>query len=234
MYKWLLLDADGTLFDYDRAETGALLATFREMGIAAAPGYAETYRQINGQIWLDFEAGKISSQALRSERFRRLFQAVHVDADPHVFGERYLVHLGDQSQLIVGAEDLVRSLYGKVGLVLITNGLQDVQRSRLSQSTIARYLTDVVISEEVGAAKPDSQIFDAAFAKMGYPPKNEVLIVGDSLTSDIKGGSDYGIDTCWFNPRRLSRSLDVRIRYEIHELSALFEIVGGTRVKPDT
>lgn len=227
-YKWLLLDADGTLFDYDRAEAGALATTFQEMGLKVAPGYAEAYREINGQIWLDFEAGKISAQALRTERFRRLFQAVRAEADPHVFGERYLVNLGDQAHLIAGAEELVRSLYGKVGLVLITNGLEDVQRSRLARSTIASYLTDVVISEVVGAAKPDSRIFDIAFARMNHPHKEEVLIVGDSLTSDIKGGSDYGIDTCWFNPQRLSRSLDVRIRYEIHELSALLDIVGVT------
>jgi 2-haloacid dehalogenase len=227
-YKWLLLDADGTLFDYDRAEAGALVATFQEMGLKAAPGYAEAYREINGQIWRDFEAGKISALALRTERFQRLFHAVRVEADPHIFGERYLVHLGDQAHLIAGAEALLRSLYGKVGLVLITNGLEDVQRSRLARSTIASYLTDVVISETVGAAKPDSRIFDIAFARMNLPRKKEVLIVGDSLTSDIKGGSDYEIDTCWFNPQRLSRSLDVRIRYEIHELSALLGIVGVT------
>jgi YjjG family noncanonical pyrimidine nucleotidase len=225
-YTWLLLDADGTLFDYDQAEAAALATTFADLELDHGSHYAEAYGEINGQIWLEFEAGEISAQELRAERFRRLFAALRVEADPLRFSRRYLVNLADRADLLEGAEELVRALYGHVGLVVITNGLRDVQRSRLAKSTISGYLHDVVISEEVGAAKPDGQIFAAAFERMGQPPKSDVLIVGDSLTSDIKGGSDYGIDTCWYNPDRLPRVGDVRIRYEIHRLSELLDIVG--------
>ena len=102
--------------------------------------------------------------------------------------------------MIEGAEELLAKLEGEVGLMLITNGLKDVQRSRLAHSTIQHYFSDVIISEEVGSAKPDEGIFNVAFEKMSHPPKADVLIIGDSLTSDIRGGNRFGIDTCWFNP----------------------------------
>jgi len=224
-YAHLLLDADGTLFDYDQAEATALATTFRDLELGFGASYAETYREINGLIWREFEQGTITVAEIRSERFRRLFTALSLDADPVAFGRRYLTHLGECAQLIEGAEAIVSALYGKVGLVLITNGLQDVQRARLSRSPIARYLDDVVISEEVGSSKPDPGIFDECFRRMGHPPKKDVLIVGDSLTSDMQGGHNYGIDTCWFNPHAHPLTLDLQIRYEIRALDELLRIV---------
>lgn len=225
-YTWLLLDADGTLFDYDAAEAAAIAKTFRDIGLGFRERYAEVYRHINGRIWREFEQGEITAREIRTERFARLFREIGLEADPGTFGERYLANLGERADLIDGAEAVVRALHRVVGLVLITNGLQDVQRSRLSRSAIARYLHDVVISEEVGASKPDRRIFDAAFERMGGPGKEDVLIVGDSLTSDIVGGSDYGIDTCWFNPQGKACDLDVSICYEIGVLRELLTIVG--------
>jgi len=224
-YKWLLLDADGTLFDYDKAEAVALEKTFEQEGCGFEPSYAGVYRRINEQIWLNFEQGKISQDRLRTKRFELFLEAVHIESDPVLFSQRYLKHLADGAYLIKDAEEIVRSLHGRIGLLLITNGLKEVQRSRLAKSTIGKYFADVVISDEIGVAKPERQIFDVAFSKMGNPRKEEVLIVGDSLTSDIQGGSDYGIDTCWFNPERKSRDLNVEIRYEIHRLNELLNIV---------
>ena len=116
---------------------------------------------------------------------------------------------------------MVRGLHGRAKLALITNGLKAVQRPRFAASALSEYFDVIVISEEEGVAKPDLRIFDIAFTRMGWPAKSDVLIVGDSLTSDIKGGSDYGIDTCWFNPNGNPRHLDMQIRYEIQHLSEL-------------
>ena len=127
---------------------------------------------------------------------------------------------------------MVKALYGQVGMVLITNGIQEVQRSRLRRSTLRDCFVGVVISGEVGVSKPDPRIFDVAFAKMGHPDRREVLIVGDSLTSDIKGGARYGIDTCWFNPTQRPRTVDVAIRYEIGALGELLDIVGVPSPSP--
>lgn len=226
-YKWLLFDADGTLFDYDTAEAGALKGTFEALGLKYESRYALVYRRINGEIWLDFENGKISQERLRTKRFELLFDALEIDCDAGEFSSRYLANLALGTDLVEGAEDVVRSLHGRVGLLLITNGLADVQRPRFARSTVGQYFSDVVISEEVGAAKPDPKIFEAAFAKMGFPNKEDVLIVGDSLTSDIKGGHNYGIDTCWFNPGRQPRDARVEISHEIGELRELLHRLDG-------
>jgi YjjG family noncanonical pyrimidine nucleotidase len=225
-YKWLLLDADGTLFDYDRAETKALELTFDQSGYELQKDHVEIYRQVNGQLWLDFEQGEVTQDHIKVYRFERLFEEMGITLDADAFSERYLENLGQFADLIEGAEEVVRSLYGEIEMVLITNGLAAVQRSRLARSPLEKYLTDLVISEEVGVSKPDAKIFDVAFEKMGHPKREDVLIVGDSLTSDIRGGIDYGIDTCWFNPHGRSRD-GIAVRYEIRRLEELVGIVRG-------
>jgi 2-haloacid dehalogenase len=224
-YGWLLFDADGTLFDYDRAEAIALARSFAEIDCRFEPEYVQVYRQINGSMWQEFEQGKLSQKRLRIKRFEALFEAIGVEADPVRFSPRYLAHLAAGTNLVDGAEQVLESLHGRVGLLLITNGFCEVQRPRFATSTIGHYFSAVVISEEVGAAKPERQIFDAAFQRMGHPPKREVLIVGDSLTTDIKGGNNYGIDACWFNPDHKPLTGDVEIQYEIRELTELLSIV---------
>lgn len=226
-YTWLLFDADGTLFDFDKVEERALKGTFETMGYGCDARYAQIYRQIDKDIWQQFENGIISQEKLRTKRFELLFEAIGIECDPSEFSRRYLAHLATGSDLIDGAEDLVKALHGRVGLLLITNGLADVQRPRFARSTVMPYFSDVVISEEVGVAKPDPAIFDIAFAKMGLPNREEVLIVGDSLTSDIRGGNQYGIDTCWFNPEGKQPDAGVEIHYEIAALRELPPLLGG-------
>jgi len=228
-YSWLLFDADGTLFDYEQAEVTALATTFAQFGYPFEARHAVTYRAINGQMWRDFEQGKLSQQRLPTARFERLFAATGVTADTAVtaaFSLRYLNNLAQGTMLITGAEALVTALRPHYRLLLITNGLHEVQRPRLARSVLAGCFDAVVISSEVGVAKPDPAIFDVAFAHMGYPPKAETLIIGDSLTSDMRGGSDYGIDTCWFNPHAQPRPKDVTIRYEIRRLTELLDLLG--------
>jgi 2-haloacid dehalogenase len=224
-YRWLLFDADGTLFDYDKAEATQLEKTFRQVLGRYEPGYVETYRRVNQQVWHEFEVGRISQAVLRVKRFELLFEALRIEADPAAFSAGYLKNLGEGTDLIEGAQETVRALHERVGLVLITNGLKEVQTARLAKSGIGGYFAHVVISEEVGAPKPDRAIFDAAFDRMCEPRKEEVLIIGDGLSSDIQGGHDYGIDTCWFNPGRRPRALDLPIRYEIARLGDLLTIV---------
>lgn len=223
-YRWLLFDADNTLFDYDKAEIKALSSTLQSMNHRFEPRYIEVYRQINGQMWLDFEQGKLSQDRLKVKRFELLLETISIEIDPVTVSNRYLRNLSESSDLILSAEETVKALCGKIGLVVITNGLKEVQRPRLARSAISDCFTDIVISEEVGASKPDRRIFDTAFSRMGYPSKDSVLIIGDSLTSDIKGGNDYGIDTCWFNRKRF-RNLDVDIQYEISQIGELLDIV---------
>ena len=229
IYDWLLLDADGTLFDYDRAEATALQRSMEAAGHPFHASYLPAYAEINGQLWQSLEQGGISPERLRVRRFELWAEAIGVRIDAGRFSRVYLRHLAGCSDLIPGAEETLRALAGRLGMLIITNGLREVQRSRLANSAIAGYVGGIVISEEVGAAKPAGAIFDAAFACMGQPDRSRVLMVGDSLTSDMQGGCDYGIDTCWYNPHGAPRRPELPVTREIARLSELLEIVLAPR-----
>jgi len=224
-YTQLLFDADNTLFDYDAAETHALRTTFAQFELPFEPSYTQIYRQINEKIWQDFEAGKISQKVLRPRRFALLFEAVGVQCDPHEFSVNYLRNLADGTELIDGAAEVVAALAGRYQMLIVTNGLKEVQTRRLAQSVLRPYFPAMIISEEVGASKPDPAFFDAVFAQLGNPPKNQVLLIGDGLSSDIQGGNNYHIDVCWFN--RYGHPLDpaLNVQYEIAQLSELLTIL---------
>jgi 2-haloacid dehalogenase len=225
-YDWLLIDADGTLFDYDRAEAAALRAALAEAGIDFVPEHLVAYRAINARMWEAFERGDLARGELRRARFEELSELFSLGLEPGEFGRRYLARLAEGADLIDGARDLVARLHGRVGMVLLTNGFAEVQRPRVAASGIGHLFDHVVISGEVGVAKPAAGIFDLAFERMGSPRKERVLIVGDGLGSDIRGGIDYGIDTCWYNPAGDAVAAP-RPRYEIRSLMDLLSIVEG-------
>jgi 2-haloacid dehalogenase len=222
-YQWLLFDADNTLFDYDQAEATALANSFRQFGLNLDQATGAQYRTINAKLWHDFELGHITQQDLRAERFRRLFTTVNLTVDAEAFSHAYLRHLSQAGHLLEGAEALVRQLAAEYHIGIITNGIASVQRPRLENSPIYEFVEAFVISEELGVAKPDPAIFDAAFALMGWPQKTAVLIIGDSLSSDMQGGLNYGIDTCWYNPENKPATLPVT--YNIQSLNELHAIL---------
>ena len=228
-YTWLLFDADGTLFDYDRAEATALELTFRRAGLAYDATYLATYQQINQQLWQELEAGQTTPELLRVRRFELLFGALGIAVSPEPFSLQYLAHLAMSSHLMEGALETLQALHGAYRLAILTNGLRAVQRPRLQNSAIHDFVSAMIISEEVGVAKPAAGIFDIAFERMGHPPKSRVLMIGDSLTSDMQGGCTYGIDTCWYNPRHLPRPADLPITYEIGRLAELKPLLLDSR-----
>ncbi len=225
-YSWLLFDADGTLFDYSRAEDTALAQNFAQHTLPFQPDYQLRYREINHQFWQRLEQKQVTPEELRVGRFRQLFTELAIDYDAQAFANTYLDQLAQQAHLIEGAAELIESLNGRYQLALITNGLADVQYPRLARSGLEAYFSAVVVSDEVGAAKPNPGIFDIAFSRMNQPTKAEVLIIGDSLSSDMTGGINYGIDTCWYNPNGQSGRLPVT--YEITQLAELPHILNGT------
>ena len=227
-YNWLLFDADNTLFDYDKAEATALASSFAQFDLDFTLTMGEKYRAVNAQIWHDYEQGAITQQALRTERFRRLFAAIGLEVDCDAFSQQYLVNLASAGHLLDGAEALIKQLSGSYHIAIITNGIADVQRPRLANSPIHQYVEAFIISEELGVAKPDPAIFDAAFAQMDWPEKTAVLIIGDSLSSDMQGGLNYGIDTCWYNPAGQPATLPVT--YEIQKLAELLPILNNQRL----
>ena len=201
-YPWLWFDADNTLFDYNKAETTALLKTFESVGLTFDAKYMPIYQSINQKLWSELERQQIRQEVLRVRRFELLLEtlALTSPADPEQLSLVYIEQLGLCTDLVDGAFEVLETLHKTSKIAIVTNGLKAVQRSRLELSTIKPFISEIIISEEVGSAKPHAAFFDIASARTGNPPKSDVLIIGDSLSSDIQGGADYGIDTCWFNP----------------------------------
>jgi len=224
-YPWLFFDADGTLFDYNQAEITALRQTFHYFKLPFEDSYLGVYQRINARLWQALEKQEIAPAVLRLRRFELLLEDLHLQAPVDRMSDIYLEQLAVCSQLMDDAVDVLQALGNTSRILIVTNGLSVVQHSRLANSAIRDLIADVVISEEVGFAKPHTEFFDVAFSHAGNPPKNDVLIIGDSLTSDIQGGVNYSIDTCWFNPDGNPQPEDLPITYEIRRLSDLLDLL---------
>ena len=224
-YPWLFFDADGTLFDYNRAELTAFRKAFALLQFQFEDSYLDTYQKINRELWKALERHEVTPAVLRVRRFELLLETLQLTGSADDLNVAYVEQLGLCTDLIDGADYVLESLSKTSRIAIVTNGLEAVQRSRLMLSTIRPFITELVISEEVGAAKPHPAFFDAAFARTGNPARSDVLIIGDSLTSDIQGGVDYGIDTCWYNPVGEEKPEELSIRYEIRNLSELLQMI---------
>ena len=219
-YKLVLFDADGTLFDFNTAEKQAFEKTFKQFGIYENLELLhKKYETINMAIWRDFEQKKITSEKLRIERFRRFFTQENLLLDPLVFSPIYLKRLSEGTHLLQGAKEIVSFLFGKCELALATNGLADVQNPRFADSDLAKFFQHIFISEEIGHPKPNPEFFQHIFEKLAH--KESSIIIGDNLTSDIKGGNDFGIDTCWFNPNKRTNESGIVPTFEISNLNEL-------------
>jgi 2-haloacid dehalogenase len=199
-YRGFLLDADNTLLDYDRAESEALEETLDEAAPRAPREQARAvYREINAGWWRRYEQGAVTAAALKVGRFADLMAALHLGGDPAAVARGYLLRLGSKAYPLPHADHVVRTLCRGARLALVTNGLTDVQKGRLERSGWASCFTAVIISEELGVAKPDPAFFRAALDALHMPPE-ELLCVGDNPVSDVGGALAAGIDACWYSP----------------------------------
>jgi len=225
--RTILFDADGTLFDFAKSEKTAFEKTLSYFGIEGdISKLTDIYEKCNSEMWEQFEQGRVSAKKLRTERFRLFLQQSKIKGKAAEFSAKYIQKLSNCSYLLPGAKQLLQQLQGKFEIHLITNGLQDVQKSRIHSSEVADYYSQLFISEEIGYPKPDPRIFDYVFKKILHKNKNEVLIVGDNLFSDIKGGNDYGIKTCWYNPQGFPNNSGISPNFEITKLAELKKILG--------
>jgi len=221
-----LFDADGTLFDYDRAERAALDQALRQIGVSTDPGHLAAYRRINQALWQAVEKGEITPGMVKVRRFELLLEAIQVAYSPNALSASYLECLANCSELLEDAGEVLGALRRKYQIAILTNGLKEVLRGRLSRSAIRPHISQIIISEEVGAAKPAREFFDQAFARLGHPSKREVLMVGDGWASDVQGAVQYGIDACWYNPGRKPRPANCEITREIAALRELSDWLG--------
>jgi 2-haloacid dehalogenase len=225
-YEIIIFDADETLFDFRKSEKYAFENTMLEFNMEYDEDYhLKIYSDINKIIWNEFEEGLISQEKLKTERFKRLSDKLNIPFDEIKFSESYLKHLSNASFLYDDSVKLIESLNKDYRLSIITNGLNDVQDNRIRKSIISNYFEDIIISEVVKVAKPDPKIFELALNNINHTDKSKVLMVGDSLTSDIQGGINFGIDTCWYNPNRIINKTGIKPTYEISNLMDLPEIL---------
>lgn len=224
-YDWLLFDADNTILDFNEAQRHALQEALTEIGVVFRPEHNQVYDRINRSCWRAYEEGKLSKTMLRYQRFRLFFIEIGLKEDPESFGERYLVHLSQSTAMMEGALDLLHALRSKYQLALVTNGIKEVQRSRLKLSGLGDYFTYIAISDEIGVAKPDAAFFNHVFNGLAHPSKERTLIIGDNLNADIRGGLDFGIHACWFNYDHRERYLEVAPTYEITHLTDLYSFL---------
>lgn len=224
-YKWLLFDADGTLFDYDSAEKTALENSFNKYNIPFNSEILNLYREINSKLWKELEEGKTKPEILQNQRFDILLDKRKIKFSGKEFNSVYLECLGKCTQLVDGAYEVLSKVSNRYNCIIVTNGLKKVQRARFENSSIKNYIKEIIISEEIGFVKPSREYFEIAFKKIGNPEKSEVLIIGDNITADIKGGYDFGIDTCWYNPSKSSFNNDLPITYEISSLKELLNLI---------
>jgi 2-haloacid dehalogenase len=224
---WVLFDLDGTLFDYDRAEADAVTATLLVVGVEAGEDCLARYRRINRGHWAAFERGETSAAQLGVQRWADLLDELvphrRSTIDLEALATGYLQHLAAGSHLLPGAEEVIARLRASHRIGFVTNGSADVQRPRLASSALAEAGEVLVVSEEVGAAKPAAAIFDAAFAAMGQPPRSQVTMVGDSLSADIAGARAYGLTAVWVAPRTVPDPDDPALRPD-HRIGTLAEL----------
>ena len=223
-YKFLLFDLDHTLLDFDAAEDIALTHLLKEEGVEDIQVYKDYYVPMNKALWKNLEQKKISKQELVNTRFSRLFAHFGVEKDGAYLAERYQFFLSKQGQIFPGVEDLLKNLIHQgYELYAATNGITFIQTGRLEQSGIATFFKEIFISEQLHTQKPDAAFYEKIGARISNFDKKYALMNGDSLSADIQGGNNAGIDTIWYNPHHLENKTKAQPTYEVDSYQALLD-----------
>lgn len=221
MLRFVFLDLDDTLLDFHKAEGIALTKTLERLGMTATPEVLRRYSAINLRHWELLEEGKLKRAQVLLGRFQQLFSELGVEASPQAAQAAYEHFLSQGHYFIPGAPELLQALAPRYQLYLASNGTAVVQAGRIASAGIAPYFQDIFISQHLGADKPSPAFFDACFARIPHFDRAQAVIVGDSLTSDMKGGLACGLHTCWFNPHHKPRRPDIPVEFEFDALEQL-------------
>lgn len=221
-YNLLLLDADDTVFDFALAEEAAFQLACDAMGLTVTREQFVVYADINKKLWSAFVRKEVTQEELRVLRFSRFLDAFGIPLDAEKMAGFFVEALSCQTQEIDGALDLVREAASRAPVVIVTNGIAKVQRTRFSLSPIGLYIAGLVISGEVGFAKPDPRMIERAMEISGIPDAAP-LMVGDEPASDIAAANAAGVGSCWFNPGGRVNETPHRPTYEIRTLSEVMQ-----------
>lgn len=229
-YDYILLDADMTLFDFERSEEEALKEVLTARGYPTDSETLGLYLRINSALWDANARGKIDLDFLTVERFAAFMRVKGGDHDPLQFNRDYLEALGRHGYLLPGAEEFCRAL-AEAGctLAIVTNGLPAAQWGRFNASALKGLIPHMFVSMELGCQKPQREYFDKVCAALGIPDRRQAIVVGDGLKTDIRGGRDSGIDTLWFNPKHLPPDPLIQPTYTAGSYGEALEVLLGQR-----
>ncbi len=199
-YQYLLIDNDNTIMDFNAAEAKALVDVLTAHGLPTDDATVHTYHEINDALWKALERGETTQPKLKVERFRQLLAVLgREDIDPAAMGAEYAAGLGNHADLLPGAADFIHAIHGKMKIALVSNGVSAIQRSRLSRCPLTPLFDAIVISEEVGVAKPDPKLLHVAMEMLGCTDKSQAIMMGDSLSADIPAAVNAGVDSIYFS-----------------------------------
>lgn len=221
MFEILLIDLDDTVLDFKKQEYVAIRKTLADAGLAPTEEVCARYSQINDWHWKQLEKGTITRDEVLYGRFRVLFQEMNIQADPAETSRAYMENLGSGHFFLPGAEDAIRSLGQKYRVFLASNGTSVVQKRRIESAGLEKLVEGIFISQDAGVNKPGKGFFDYCFARIPDFDREKVLMVGDSLSSDILGGQNAGIPTCWVAPKNKVCTLEKAPTYRIESITQL-------------
>lgn len=224
----LFWDVDGTLLDFLAAEDISIRSLFKDFGMGECTDeMLKLYSGINAAYWKKLEKGEMSKPEILVKRFETFFSEIgFVGVDCAAFDKAYQKRLGETVLFRDDSYEWVKSLKGKIPQYAASNGTTVAQIGKLTNSGLINLLDGVFLSEQLGAEKPSPVFFEKAFEKIGNVNRERVLIVGDSLSSDILGAKNAGIKSCWYNPLHHPNTTAVRADYEIDHLKLIPEILG--------
>ena len=227
MYKYstLLFDADATLMDFHRSEREAVKECLEFFSLPGDDSVIQKYSEINAGYWKMLERGEIEKEKLYPARWQSLIDFYGFDCEANAISDKYIERLATKSYMLDGALELCQKLYGKFKMYIVTNGQKDIQRSRLFPSPIFKYFDACFISEDIGHEKPSIHFFDAVIDQIPDYDPAKAIIIGDSLTSDMQGGINAGIDTCWYNPSGKVLPQGYNLTYVVKNFDEMAEVL---------
>lgn len=225
MKKILLIDLDNTLIDFNECARHSIMNAFEKLGFDYSPVVFDTFIEENVKIWKRLERGEITKPELRANRWNIILARLGINFDGTILEEMFENGVAQGAYAVTGAYDLLDYLKDKYEMYIVSNGFRFVQESRLKIGDFNKYFNNIFVSEDIGIPKPAKEFFDYCFKSLDNPDKNDVILIGDSLSADIKGGNDYGIDTIWFNKNGEENLSAITPTYTVNKLSEIKNIL---------